>query len=61
MLLKTKFIDVETVSSILNIKQRHVYQLIRQKKITAYKPFGGKILFKESEILEVVERSKIKK
>lgn len=53
-----KFIDVVVAASILNVQQRYVYQLIRQKKLTAYKPFGGKILFKESEILDLVERSK---
>lgn len=53
-----KFIDVVAAASILNVQQRYVYQLIRQKKLTAYKPFGGKILFKESEILNLVERSK---
>lgn len=61
MKYKVKYIDVVGAATILNVRQRYVYQLIRQKKITAYKPFGGKILFKESEILDLVERSKMKK
>jgi excisionase family DNA binding protein len=52
------FIGINEVANLLGVKNGTVYQLIHKKKLTTYKPFGGKLLFKESEVLDLIERSK---
>lgn len=54
----SNFIDSVGAASILNISQRYLYELVRQRKIPFYKPYG-KLIFKQEEILEIVNSSKV--
>ena len=54
-----KFIDVVTAASILNVSQKYIYELVRQRKIPFYKPFGKKLMFKQDELQAVVDASRV--
>tara|TARA_R110000744_G_scaffold379451_2_gene497655 strand:- start:1698 stop:1949 length:252 start_codon:yes stop_codon:yes gene_type:complete len=58
VLVKSNTIDSVIAASILNVSQRYLYELVRQRKIPFYKPYG-KLIFKQDEILEIVNSSKV--
>jgi excisionase family DNA binding protein len=37
----------------------YLYELVREKKIPHYKPLGGRIIFKKSEIEDFLYRNRI--
>jgi excisionase family DNA binding protein len=58
MSFNSKFIDSVGAASMLNVSQRYLYELVRQRKIPFYKPYG-KLIFKQDELLEIVNSSKV--
>jgi excisionase family DNA binding protein len=59
MIKHLNYIDVATTASILNVSQKYIYELVRQRKIPFYKPFGKKLMFKLDELQSVVDASKV--
>ena len=53
------YIDVAQTASVLNVSRNYVYELVRQRKIPFYKPFGKKLMFKQDELHAVIESSKV--
>ena len=53
-----KFISAKEASEILDIHIRHLYRLVKQGKITAYKPIR-KIYFKPKDLYEFINKGKI--
>ena len=54
-----EYIDVVAAASILNVSQKYIYELVRQRKIIFYKPFGKRLMFKQEELHAVIESSKV--
>ena len=53
-----KFISAQAASEILDIHIRHLYRLVKQGKIIAYKPIR-KIYFKPKDLYEFINKGKI--
>ena len=53
------YIDVAQTASVLNVSQKYIYELVRQRKIPFYKPFGKKLMFKLEELQSVVDASRV--
>lgn len=53
----TDFIDAAGVAQKLKISKQTVYRWVKKKLIPSYK-FGGTLFFKESEIVELINKSK---
>tara|TARA_R110000822_G_scaffold23308_6_gene72256 strand:- start:254 stop:454 length:201 start_codon:yes stop_codon:yes gene_type:complete len=56
-----QFIKIKEVSQLLNLSTPYVYELVAQRKIPFYKPFGKILMFKKDEILQIIENSKVSK
>lgn len=56
---KNDFIKIGDVADLLGVKKNRVYQLVFEKKIPYYKPTKV-LLFKRSEIIAMIEATRIK-
>mgnify|MGYP003635936736 CR=1 FL=1 len=59
--LKQDLITVSDLSTIFDLKVGYIYKMIHQKKIIYYKPFGKKVYFRLSEVVENLQNSKVDK
>lgn len=53
------YLNIDEAAELLKIKKKTLYQHVWRKKIPAYKPFGGNLLFRKDEVLAIIEKSKI--
>ena len=51
-----KYIDATQAAELLRISRPHVYYLARTGKVPSYRPFVGKILFDEEQLLDLLKR-----
>lgn len=56
-MITNKNIDVVGAASFLNVSQKYIYELVRQRKIPFYKPFGKKLMFKLEDLQAVIDAS----
>ena len=56
--IKKVFLSVRDASILLGAKENYVYQLIHKKKIPYYKPSGGRVFFRQSELEEFLSRNR---
>ena len=54
-----ELIDVQEFAELFGLKPSYIYKLIYEKKINYYKPFGKKVYFRRSELLERFNDSKV--
>jgi len=54
------FIQIKKVNELTGFTISYIYKLVYLKKIPCYKPMGrkGKVLFRESEIFDFINKSK---
>jgi len=54
------YIRIDKVEEITSFSPSYIYKLVHLKKIPHYKPTGGrgKVLFRESEIFEYINRTR---
>lgn len=52
-----KLLTIKDVADILNVTKRTIYNYIQDNKLKPIK-VGGKLLFKENDIKELIEKSK---
>jgi len=54
------FIKIDKVTELTSFSPSYIYKLVHLKKIPHYKPTGGrgKVLFRESEIFDYLNRSR---
>lgn len=52
-------ITIEDFRELFGFKKNYVYKMIHLKKIPHYKPYGKKVFFKLSEIMEHFNKSKV--
>ena len=60
--MKSEEIDIITIkefSELFGFQKGYVYKLIHQGKVKYYKPYGKKVFFKLSEVMEHFEKSKV--
>jgi len=58
--IREPFINIKQVEQLTKFTTSYIYKLVFLKKIPCYKPMGkkGKVLFRESEIFDFINRSK---
>jgi len=52
-------ITIKEFSDLFGFQKGYVYKLIHQGKVKYYKPYGKKVFFKLSEVMEHFEKSKV--
>jgi len=52
-------ITIKEFSDLFGFQKGYVYKLIHQGKVKYYKPYGKKVFFKLSEVMEQFEESKV--
>ena len=52
-------ISIKEFSELFGFQKGYVYKLIHQGKVKYYKPYGKKVFFKLSEVMEHFEKSKV--
>lgn len=52
-------ITIKEFSELFGFQKGYVYKLIHQGKVKHYKPYGKKVFFKLSEVMEQFEESKV--
>jgi len=52
------FLNVDEAASFLNYSKFYLYRLVQQKRISSYRPSGGRLLFKLNELEEFVLRGR---
>ena len=52
-------ITIKEFSELFGFQKGYVYKLIHQGKVKHYKPYGKKVFFKLSEVMEHFEKSKV--
>jgi excisionase family DNA binding protein len=57
--LKQDLITVSELSTIFDLKKGYIYKMIHNRKIIYYKPFGKKVYFRLSEVIENFQNSKV--
>lgn len=57
--LKQDLITVSDLSKIFDLKVGYIYKMIHNKKIVYYKPYGKKVYFRLSEVVENLQNSKV--
>lgn len=51
--------SLKEVASFLGLSQNYIYELVHQRKIPFYKPFGKKLMFNLDEVKATIEGSKV--
>ena len=46
-------------AEFLGVNRKYIYQLTHRHKVPYYAPTGGRILFKRSELMSLVENAKV--
>lgn len=54
-----KFMCAKEAAAFLGVKMNTLYQMTSRKTIPYYSPGGKRILFKESELIEWIEKSRV--
>jgi predicted DNA-binding transcriptional regulator AlpA len=54
--IREPFIRMDKVVELTGFSQSNIYKLVYLKKIPCYKPTRGRLFFKESEILDFIDR-----
>ena len=54
------YLSAEEASKLLNISITYLYELTSKKLIPHYKPSGKKLLFKKSDLINWIEKNRIK-
>jgi len=57
-MIKT-YSSLKEVAAFLGLSQNYIYELVHQRKIPFYKPFGKKLMFDLDEVKATVECSKV--
>ena len=57
-MIKT-YSSLKEVAAFLGLSQNYIYELVHQRKIPFYKPFGKKLMFNLDEVKATVEGSKV--
>jgi excisionase family DNA binding protein len=57
--MEKKFLNVDEAAAILCTTKPYLYKLIHERKIGAYKPFGGRLLFDADEIEQLIRRGRV--
>ena len=57
--MEKKFVTAKDAAEMLGITMGYLYKLTHLKKIPYYSPGGKKMFFKESELNEWIERSRV--
>lgn len=52
-------LSVDDAAAYCNLKKSYIYKLIHEKRIPHYKPTGGKVFFKLTDLQEFVFRGRI--
>jgi excisionase family DNA binding protein len=50
-------LSIEEAAEFLGLKKNYLYRLVYLKKIPYYKPTGGKLFFKKTELEEFIFRN----
>tara|TARA_R110000782_G_scaffold136437_1_gene228892 strand:- start:733 stop:981 length:249 start_codon:yes stop_codon:yes gene_type:complete len=53
------YISLKEVAAFLGLSQKYIYELVKQRKIPFYKPFGKKLMFKLDEVQAIIDSSKV--
>lgn len=53
------FLTAKEAADFLGITPKYIYQLTHQHLIPYYAPMGRRILFKRSELLDMIENSRV--
>jgi excisionase family DNA binding protein len=56
--MDTDFITVEEASAFLHTTPKYLYKLVYSRRIPVYKPLGGRLFFKKSELEELFTNSR---
>jgi excisionase family DNA binding protein len=51
--------SLKEVAAFLGLSQNYIYELVHQRKIPFYKPFGKKLMFNLDEVKATIEGSKV--
>lgn len=54
-------VDSQGLADYLNVKRSYIYELVSQRKIPFYRPFGKKLVFYIEEIDALVQSTKTKR
>lgn len=57
--MKEEIITVEEFCELFGFKRNYVYKMIYEKRIPHYKPYGKKVFFKMSEIMDNFNKTKV--
>lgn len=52
-------ITIKEFSELFGFQKGYIYKLIHQGKVKHYKPYGKKVFFKLSEVMDNFEKSKV--
>ena len=53
------FVSLKEVAAYLGMTENYIYELVHQRKIPFYKPFGKKLMFNLDEVKATIEGSKV--
>jgi len=53
------FVSLKQVAAYLGLTENYIYELVHQRKIPFYKPFGKKLMFNLDEVKATIEGSKV--
>lgn len=53
------FVSLKQVAAYLGLTENYIYELVHQRKIPFYKPFGKKLMFNLDEVKATIEVSKV--
>jgi excisionase family DNA binding protein len=53
-----RFLTVEEAAACLHTTTKYIYKLVYSRRIPVYRPLGGKLFFKKSELESLFENSR---
>ena len=57
--MNNKYSSLKEVAVYLGLTENYIYELVSQRKIPFYKPFGKKLMFNLDEVKATIEGSKV--
>ena len=53
-----EFLSVAEAASFLGIKKSYLYKLVCERRLPCYKPMGGRLLFDQAELENVIRKGR---
>ncbi|HOO02699.1 MAG TPA: helix-turn-helix domain-containing protein [Rectinema sp.] len=58
-MINDEFLNIQETAEFLKTTKAYIYKLVHTRRLPFYKPLGGKVYFRKSELEKLFENSRI--